>query len=161
MAVQKFWDTKEKYIGLSGDSKPTRNLTPGDKFFESDTGNVFFWCNHEWVLDQEFSRSHVWNPETLAWEAMAQNQITLEGDVVVSGVSVANWPADDPTNSYKITDIDPTDGNSYFGYVDKDGKWYIMNLTASAARYFKGDTGYLAAWAGKGDLDYDYFHNIF
>ncbi len=67
----------------------------------------------------------------------------------------------DPTASYKITDIDPTDGNSYFGYTDKNGKWYIMNLTDAAARYVKGDSDYIAAWGSKGGLGYDYFYNTF
>jgi hypothetical protein len=72
-----------------------------------------------------------------------------------------NLTYEDPTVQYKITDIDPTEGNSYFGHVDKDGKWYIMNLTATAARYVKGDSGYQAAWGNKGALGYDYFYNVF
>jgi len=66
-----------------------------------------------------------------------------------------------PTDKYKITDIDSTEGNSYFGYVDIDGKWYIMNLTASTARYKKGDSAYTYAWDHRGDPGYDYFYNTF
>jgi hypothetical protein len=67
----------------------------------------------------------------------------------------------DPTLKYKITDMDPTEGDSYFGYVDKDGAWYIMHLTASEARYIKGDSNYTTAWTGKDLLVYDYFYQIF
>ena len=67
----------------------------------------------------------------------------------------------DPLAGYKISDIDPTEGDSYFGYVDKDGGWYMMNLTATAARYAKGDSGYAAAWAAKGDQSWGLFNEIF
>jgi len=68
---------------------------------------------------------------------------------------------EDPTNKYKISDIDPTEGNSYFGYVDAGGQWYIMHLSDTGARYTKGDSGYVAAWADKENQNYDYFDVIF
>lgn len=108
---------------------------------------------------------HLWNSETLAWEA------GTKGSGAGQAVSVENFPAAvsgvaqdqtlDPLAKYKITDIDSTEGNSYFGYTDKDGKWVIMNLTAAAARYVKGDSGYTTAWGNKGGLNYDYFYNVF
>ena len=122
------------------------------------------------------SRSYLWNTESLGWEASTKGSGTGEAvsvenfPAVISGASIPVtgnfYPAtqsissDDPTSVYKITDIDPKEGNSYFGYVDKDGKWYIMNLTATAARYVKGDSGYTTAWGNKGNLNYDYFYNI-
>jgi hypothetical protein len=68
---------------------------------------------------------------------------------------------EDPTNKYKITDIDPTEGNSYFGYLDAEGKWYIMNLTVTTARYIRGDDHYADSWGIRGSLNYDYFSNVF
>ena len=136
-----------------------------------------------WDLSKEhaFVVSHIllWNTEELSWEA------STTGSGVGQAVSVENFPAvmsgasipvegtfypevqtvsnvnDDPTSKYKITDIDPTEGNSYFGYVDAGGAWYIMNLTATTARYVKGESDYTAAWGNKGNLNYDYFNNIF
>lgn len=67
----------------------------------------------------------------------------------------------DPLACYKISDIDPTEGNSYFGYIDKDGGWYMMNLTATTAIYAKGDSGYAAAWANKGNQNWGLFNEIF
>ena len=107
------------------------------------------------------------DPGVLAWVAEKQGLVVTDTVVVNPDVSdraarllgVVSLP--DPTTAYKITDIDPTDGNSYFGYTDAGGKWYIMNLTTTTARYIKGDSGYLAAWAGKAGLSYDYFYNVF
>ena len=83
----------------------------------------------------------VWNPSTLAWE--------------VSTVGIN----DDPLAKYKFTAKDPT--GVYFGYTDKDGAWYIMNLGEEFTLYAKGDSGFLAAWANKGIQSYDYYFNVF
>ena len=107
------------------------------------------------------------DPGVLAWVPETQPLIKTDTLNVNSDVTdraarllgVVSLP--DPTTAYKITDIDPTDGNSYFGYTDAGDKWYIMNLTTTTARYIKGDSGYIAAWAGKAGLSYDYFYNVF
>jgi len=69
----------------------------------------------------------------------------------------------DPTRKYKIADIDPTEGDSYFGYVDKYGGWYIKHITTTTVRYVKGDSGYPAAWGLRADpgTEYDYFYEVF
>ena len=103
--------------------------------------------------------NYVWDTDLLDYVAMTQPLVKTDNLTVSGSMSVSNFP--DPTAKYKITDIDPTDGNSYFGYTDDSGKWYIMNLTAATARYVKGDGGYIAAWAGKAGLSYDYFYNVF
>jgi hypothetical protein len=67
--------------------------------------------------------------------------------------------ADDPTAKYKLTDIDAAGG--YYGHTDQFGSWYIMNLTASAARYISGTSAYTTNWGNRAILVYDYFYNIF
>lgn len=54
----------------------------------------------------------------------------------------------------------------FFGYVDKDGNWYIEKNDSLLGtwRFIRGKasvTTYLAAWAGREGLSYDYFYNIF
>ena len=93
------------------------------------------------VLEEIEPKHKVWNPSTLEYEFVG--------------------PPVDPTANYKITDIDSTEGNSYFGYINQDGAWYIMNLTSTTARYVKGDDHFSDAWIGRGGLNYDYFNNIF
>lgn len=60
--------------------------------------------------------------------------------------------------SYNITDIDDA---GYFGFTDKDGKWYIMKELNGAWRYLKGDSGYAAKWTSRATNSYDYYYNVF
>ena len=66
---------------------------------------------------------------------------------------------------YHPSDIDDTDGVNpkYFGFVDKEGNWYILQLheTNGALRYAKGENDYITNWTNRATLIYDYFHNIF
>lgn len=68
----------------------------------------------------------------------------------------------DPLIQYKVSDLDEAGATKYYGFLDKDGNWYIIQLTATAARYFKGSTGtYIASWAARVGLAYNYFDVIF
>jgi len=104
--------------------------------------------------------NHVWNPDNMAYEKMTQPSIKTDTLTVSGEVGVID---DDPTAKYKITDIDPTDGNSYYGYTDMDGGWYIKHVTAIEVRYVRGDSGYAAAWVLRDDpgTHYDYFYEVF
>lgn len=64
---------------------------------------------------------------------------------------------------YKCVDIDDTSDPQYFGFVDTDGLWYIIqyNVTNGTIRYCKGASGYTLAWANNTTQTYDYYHNIF
>jgi len=44
------------------------------------------------------------------------------------------------TSQYHISDLDAASSTMYFGYVDQEGDWYIMqlNTTNGTARYCKG-----------------------
>ena len=66
----------------------------------------------------------------------------------------------DPLAKYKISDLEEA-ATSYYGNLATDGSWYILSLTATAARYAKGDSGYVAAWTGRAGLTYDYFDVVF
>lgn len=67
-----------------------------------------------------------------------------------------------PTDGYKITDIDDS-SPSYYGFVNKDGGWFIQKEddTTGAYRYTKGSSGYSANWSNRSSLTYDYFSNVF
>lgn len=69
--------------------------------------------------------------------------------------------AEDLTAKYKISDIDDSGATKYFGFTDKDGNWFIMELTTTQVRYARGDAGYTTSWAGRTELTYDYFYNAF
>lgn len=61
---------------------------------------------------------------------------------------------------YKISDIDDASTPQYFGYVDKNGQWYIMEMTSTTVRYAQGIKDYVANWNDRVYLVYDYFNNI-
>jgi len=64
---------------------------------------------------------------------------------------------------FKITDKDDAADPSYFGFVDKNGNWYILKVTESAGtyRYCTGTTGYTTAWTGRASLTYAYIYTAF
>lgn len=69
----------------------------------------------------------------------------------------------DPLSMYKISDEDIAGDPLYYGFLDVNGAWYILKSSPSASsyRYARGDTGYVAAWADRVSLGYDYFDIIF
>jgi hypothetical protein len=67
----------------------------------------------------------------------------------------------DPLSAYQVSDKDLGSETEYLGYVDKDGNWFIQQMTATAHRFIKGTSGYTTSWTGRAGLSYDYFYNVF
>src|SRR3990167_9057460 len=66
-----------------------------------------------------------------------------------------------PTDGYNISQIDDAIP-SYYGYVNKDGAWYIIKEDATGAyRYVKGTSSFSTNWTDRAVLTYDYFNSIF
>jgi len=69
-----------------------------------------------------------------------------------------------PIEGYQVSDTDTTSPN-YYGYIDKDGRWYIMKETISGNitiyRFAKGESNYSTNWTNRADLTYDYFSEVF
>jgi len=81
-----------------------------------------------------------------------------------SGVlSVNASVSEDPLILYKAADIDIAADTKYYGFIDKDGNWYIMReiTTAGSFRFCKGTSAYTTAWTAKTSQSYDYFYTIF
>ena len=70
-----------------------------------------------------------------------------------------------PTDGYNITEIDDSGADTYYGFVNKDGAWYIQKeLSTGAYRYIKGAsdfTNVTTGWPNRASLTYDYFNAIF
>lgn len=67
-----------------------------------------------------------------------------------------------PTDGYKISQIDDADYPYYYGYINSTGAWYIMSEDASSNyRYTKGDSNFAVSWALRATLTYGYFDSIF
>lgn len=68
----------------------------------------------------------------------------------------------EPTDGYKISELDDTSSPSYYGFLNKDGNWYIAEESASGSyRYIKGASGFTTNWGNRASLSYDTFDNIF
>lgn len=69
-----------------------------------------------------------------------------------------------PTDGYEISEVDDAATPSYYGFVHKTGAWYITKEDATGAyRYWKGSSGFSAAWDLRDDPDtsYGYFDSVF
>ena len=75
---------------------------------------------------------------------------------------VRNTSPVEPTEGYRVTEIS-TEEYNYYGFVNKEGNWYIMreDPTAGSFRYVKGDLNFSKGWVVRDGLEYDYFHNVF
>jgi len=68
----------------------------------------------------------------------------------------------DPLAKYKSAGMDIASNPMYFGYLDKDGNWYIKKLdTTSGTTYVKGTSDYETAWTGRESLEYGLYNTIF
>lgn len=69
----------------------------------------------------------------------------------------------EPTEGYKVTEISTDESSYYYGFVNKDGNWYIMreDPNEGSFRYVKGDINFSSGWKKREGLKYDYFHNVF
>lgn len=64
-------------------------------------------------------------------------------------------------DNYKIAEVDDS-SPSYFGFVEKTGKWFIMQIDdAGAVRYSGGNNNFPANWENRSSLKYDYYHESF
>jgi hypothetical protein len=67
-----------------------------------------------------------------------------------------------PTDGYEITEVDDVGTTSYYGFVHKNGAWYITKEDSTGSyRYAKGASLFSVSWTGRALLTYDYFDNVF
>ncbi len=68
-----------------------------------------------------------------------------------------------PTDGYKIAEIDDNEMGTYYGFTNKDGAWFIMkeDTDSGSFRYIKGDSDFSGNWSKREQTTYDYYHNIF
>jgi hypothetical protein len=69
----------------------------------------------------------------------------------------------EPTEGFKVTEISTEENDYYYGFVNKEGNWYIMreDPAEGSFRYAKGDINFSSGWKKRESLKYDYFHNVF
>lgn len=75
----------------------------------------------------------------------------------------------DPLVGYQPSDKDTSSNPKYYGFIRKDGSWYIMqeNTTNGTYRYCWGSPKpnggglYIDAWTDRANLTYDYFNEAY
>jgi len=69
-----------------------------------------------------------------------------------------------PTDGYKISEIDDS-SPAYYGFVNKDGEWFIMKeSSAGQYKYYKktgSDNDFTTDWPSRAGFSYQYFDSIF
>jgi hypothetical protein len=68
-----------------------------------------------------------------------------------------------PTDGYKIAELDDSTP-AYYGFVDKDGNWFIMKEASGQYKYYKKlptDDDFGTEWPNRGGFSYQYFDAIF
>lgn len=79
-----------------------------------------------------------------------------------SGGTAIDPAEKEPTDGYEVNDVDDTTYPSYYGFVDKDGNWYITQEDSGGAfRYVRGATDYSTNWTNRATQSYDYFSSVF
>ena len=68
----------------------------------------------------------------------------------------------EPTDGYEVNDVDDAAIPAYYGFLDKDGRWYITREDSSGGyRYVRGSSSYSSNWTTRATLSYDYFDSVF
>ena len=104
---------------------------------------------------------------TKSTEAAFFGSMPGPGTVAVKNLAGAQIdPAEKkPTDGYNITEVDDAGVDVYYGFVNKDGAWFIQKeLSTGAYRYTKGASDFTNAttgWPNRASLTYGYFNDIF
>lgn len=61
---------------------------------------------------------------------------------------------------FKIHDMDKDNTPKYYGFVDKDGEWLIMQDNSGSFRYARGLDDYPGNWGNRDILDYKYYYEV-
>ena len=67
-----------------------------------------------------------------------------------------------PTDGYEIAEVDDQTLPAYYGFLDKDGRWYIAREgTSGDFRYAAGTSDFSTSWTGRTSIGYAHFSNVF
>ncbi len=104
----------------------------------------------------------VYDTNTLAWVKMTQPLIDASDSTLylaLDGVEASLTLMTDALGHYFASDIDESGDPAYYGFLDKAGNWYILEInTASGTyRYEVGASAYSTAWTNRATQSYGYF----
>lgn len=64
-------------------------------------------------------------------------------------------------DKYEPSYTDDAGDPQYYGFVDKDGNWYVQKITGGTITYSKGTTSFATNWGNRASLTYSTFDNVF
>ncbi len=77
-------------------------------------------------------------------------------------VHIENIKDLNPLADYHLVDYDAAMfADSYYGYKDSVGSWYIVVQSGMSQRYAKGDSDYDTNWTNRNLIPYDYYSVVF
>jgi hypothetical protein len=68
-----------------------------------------------------------------------------------------------PTDGYRIAEVDDSTP-SYYGFVDKNGYYFLIRDDDGTYKYVTGTSGFSTAWTGRGsipEIDWKYYDEAF
>jgi hypothetical protein len=66
------------------------------------------------------------------------------------------------TDGFEISQVDDSTIPAYYGFLNKDGAWYIAREgNGGEYRYFRGNGNFASSWDGRANLAYNYFDSVF
>jgi hypothetical protein len=70
-----------------------------------------------------------------------------------------------PTDGYNVAEIDDAGLDTYLGFLNKSGAWFIIKEIGAgndtSYRYVKGASDFTDNWTNRALLSYDYYDNVF
>jgi hypothetical protein len=84
----------------------------------------------------------------------------MGSELVVSDFKNVRHRTGNIETCYQIADKDVALSTHYYGYVNNEGGWLIMEEGATAYKYAVGWSDYETAWAGRAGLTYKYWHKL-
>ena len=103
----------------------------------------------------------------------ASELVAIEGLITTLNTIIATSAKQDllialanPTDKYGISETDRATTPYYYGFVDKDGGWYIMkevvnSATSSTFTYVTGASNFSTAWTARASQTYVTFNTAF
>lgn len=91
----------------------------------------------------------------------AQVGLETDGSIPVTVKDGGSSSSGKPTDAYALSNIDDATTTEYYGYEDKDGKWYIKRLVSNTFTFSAGSSNYSAAWTGRASQTYASYATTF
>lgn len=138
--------SRQEYIGVSTDTKPTTNVPTGSTFFEGDSGKTYIWTanstsgsSSDWSLSSNPNDS-VFTPSSYSSFKVATTNPSGQSETVVSGAKKLRVQNLDATNFGLISfgnnaTLAETNANNNLGLVIEAGTGEIFGIPKAATHY--------------------------